>query len=68
MNSEDYLLVAEAIQMLKDELKENPQDLTFELVERALVEAFRENDPDFDYVLFLNDAELTEAEDNEQAN
>jgi DNA replication protein DnaD len=65
MNSEDYLLVAEAIQMLKDELKENPQELTFELVERALVEAFRENDPDFDYVLFLNDCELTEAEDNE---
>jgi hypothetical protein len=64
MNSEDYLLVAEAIQMLKDEVKENPQELTFELFERALVEAFRENDPDFDYVLFLNDAELTEGEDN----
>lgn len=62
MNSEDYLLVAEAIQMLKDELQENPQELTFELVERALVEAFKENDPDFDYVQFLNDAELTEGE------
>lgn len=62
MNSEDYLLVAEAIQMLKDELQENQQELTFELVERALVEAFKENDPDFDYVQFLNDAELTEGE------
>ena len=62
MNSEDYLLVAEAIQMLKDELQENPQELTFELVEMALVEAFKENDPDFDYVQFLNDAELTEGE------
>lgn len=61
MNSEDYLLVAEAIQMLKDELQENPQELTFELVERALVEAFNENDPDFDYVQFLNDCELAEA-------
>jgi len=62
MNKEDYLLVAEAIEMLKDELQENPQELTFELVERALVEAFKENDPDFDYVQFLNDAELTEGE------
>ena len=48
--------------MLKDELQENPQELTFELVERALAEAFKENDPDFDYVQFLNDAELTEGE------
>jgi len=62
MTNEDYLLVAEAIQMLKDELQDNPQELTFELVERALVEAFKEKDPDFDYVQFLNDAELTEAD------
>lgn len=62
MTSEDYLMVAEAIQMLKDELKRTHKKLTFDLVERALVRAFRENDPDFDYVLFLNDCELTEAQ------
>ena len=54
----DYLVIAEAIQMLKEELEDNPQELTFDLIERTLVEAFKHNDPEFDYVLFLNDCEV----------
>lgn len=55
----EYSVIADAIKMLKEELLDDPQELTFDLIERALVEAIRENDPDFDYVLFLNDCEAT---------
>ena len=55
----EYSVIADAIKMLKEELLDEPQELTFDLVEQALVEAIKEVDPNFDYVLFLNDCEAT---------
>jgi hypothetical protein len=55
----EYSVISDAIKILKEELIDDPQELTFDLIERALVEAIRENDPGFDYVLFLNDCEAT---------
>jgi hypothetical protein len=65
----DYLTIAEAIRMLKEDLEEDPRPLTFELIEEALIEAFLEKDPSFhvgsrsyDHVLFRNDLEIVRAE------
>lgn len=66
----DYLTIAEAIRMLKEDLEEDPRPLTFELIEEALIEAFLEKDPSFhvgsgsyDHVLFRNDLEIVTAEE-----
>ncbi len=57
MTREMYLLIADAITAVKNDNKE----ATIDEVVRALAESFRDNDPDFDFVQFLNDCELAEA-------
>lgn len=64
----DYLTIAEAIRMLKQEIEDSPRPITFELIEEALIEAFLEADPSFhvgsgsyDHVHFRNDLELVRA-------
>ena len=57
MNREMYLLIADTITAIKNENKAP----TIDEVVRALAESFRDNDPDFDFVQFLNDCELAEA-------
>ena len=56
MTREMYLLIADAITAVKNDNKE----ATIDEVVRALAESFRDNDPDFDFVQFLNDCELAE--------
>ena len=58
MNREMYLLIADTITAVKNDIEEPTID---DLV-RALAESFRDNDPDFDFVQFLNDSELAEAQ------
>lgn len=57
MTREMYLLIADTITAVKNDNKE----ATIDEVVRALAESFRDNDPDFDFVQFLNDCELAEA-------
>ena len=57
MTREMYLLIADTITAIKNENKAP----TIDEVVRALAESFRDNDPDFDFVQFLNDCELAEA-------
>ncbi len=57
MSKELYLLIADTITAVKND---NEAPSIDELVE-ALAESFKEYDPDFDKVQFLNDAELAEA-------
>ncbi len=57
MTREMYLLIADTITAVKNENKAP----TIDEVVRALAESFRDNDPDFDFVQFLNDSELAEA-------
>jgi hypothetical protein len=57
MTREMYLLIADTITAVKNENKAP----TIDEVVRALAESFRDNDPDFDFVQFLNDCELAEA-------
>ena len=51
-----YLLIADTITACKNE-----EDTSIENVIESLVLAFKDNDPNFDYVQFLNDCELAEA-------
>ena len=57
MTREMYLLIADTITAVKNDNKE----ATIDEVVRALAESFRDNDPDFYFVQFLNDCELAEA-------
>lgn len=60
MSKELYLLIADTITAVKnDSVGGKPP--TIDEVVRALAESFRDNDPDFDFVQFLNDCELAEA-------
>jgi hypothetical protein len=57
MNREMYLLIADTITAVKNEW-ESP---AIQIVVEALADAFKDYDPEFDRVQFLNDCELAEA-------
>ena len=57
MNRELYLLIADTITAVKNDFQSEAIDIVVE----ALAEAFKDYDPEFDRVQFLNDCELVEA-------
>jgi hypothetical protein len=59
-----YLIIADTITAIKNEF-DAPAGEIDTLVD-ALADAFKEHDPTFDKVQFLNDCELAEGEDNGQ--
>lgn len=57
MNREMYLLIADTITAVKNDFQSEAIDIVVE----ALADAFKDYDPEFDRVQFLNDCELAEA-------
>lgn len=57
MNRELYLLIADTITAVKNDFQSEAIDIVVE----ALADAFKDYDPEFDRVQFLNDCELAEA-------
>ena len=57
MNREFYLLIADTITAVKNDFESEGIDIVVE----ALAEAFKDYDPEFDRVQFLNDCEIVEA-------
>lgn len=57
MNRELYLLIADTITAVKNDFQSEAIDIVVE----ALADAFKDHDPEFDRVQFLNDCELAEA-------
>ena len=59
MNLDEYLGIADALKYMKE--NEEYDEATMEGVIDALVEPLSRHYPDFDYVQFLNDTDVTEA-------
>lgn len=57
MHREFYLLIADTITAVKNDFQSEAIDIVVE----ALADAFKDYDPEFDRVQFLNDCELAEA-------
>lgn len=58
MSKEEYLLIADVLSGIDHD--ENGEPVTMDVVARELAEAFREHDPAFDKVQFLNDCEAAQ--------